>query len=252
MNQRGVSYHKIWEIIYAFFPHHVLSNVMEGTEDYSILSRVNPFERLNLNHFIRPIIYHLEKEEIYCYERLEENLVSLISELQKCQNWRTESLIKCFHNSLFRKTRKEIDFIQKYIANNHIIYSEDVFELNDYQNYAYIDTPPIDYCDLNMLFLSYFPELISEYKMIVLKYHGDDTDSCTLYSKLLERYLLKDIDDKIKYTKVLDFFKRITELSDIKEEGIWPTGVVFGNGSGVLSYLDRAGIIIPFDFTIDK
>ena len=248
MDQRGVSYQEIWKVIHELFPHYVHTKVMDGSDDYSILCRANPFEYLNLNPFLRTIVYNLEKENIYSYEELEKKLKTLISELHKYQNWRTESLIKYFHNSLLKKIRVEVPYIQKYVVNMHIIYSEDVFKVNAYQTYNFIKTPPLDYCDLNMFFLTYFPELLSEYRQFALKYHGDDTDSSFLYSTLLEDYLLKNIDDEIIYTKILDFFKKITELPDIKE-GISPTGIIFGNGSGVISHLKDVGIIIPNDFS---
>lgn len=133
MDQRGVPYQEIWKVIRKFFPHYVHTKVVEGYNDDSILCRTNPFECLNLNHFLRTIVYHPEQEEeIYCYEDFEKRLNSLISELHKYQNWRTESLIKYFHNSLLKKTRVEVDLIQNYIMNMHIVYSEDVFHLNDH------------------------------------------------------------------------------------------------------------------------
>lgn len=99
-----------------------------------------------------------------------------------------------------------------------------------------------------MFFLTYFLELLSEYRQIVLKSHGDDTDSSYLYSTLLVDYLLKNINDEIKYTKIINFFEKITKLPNIKES-ISPTGIIFGNGSGVISHLKNAGIMIPIDIT---
>ena len=237
MVQRGVSYYEIWKIVEKYFPLYVENNVMEGYDDRTILSRTNPYEFMNLNHFLRPIIYDLERKGTYRYEDLELKMISMMQELKNFRNWRTESIINYFHNSLLTRTRVEIEFIQKYVKNMHIMYSENVFQMNDYQIYRYIDTPPIDYCDLNMFFLDYFPELLSEYHQLVLKYHGDDTDSCYVYSKLMLYLLSKNINDRLVQSKILKFFHKVIELPDM-DEGISPRGVIMGNGTGVISQLE--------------
>ena len=122
MVQRGVSYYEIWKIVEKYFPLYVENNVMEGYDDRTILSRTNPYEFMNLNHFLRPIIYDLERKGTYRYEDLELKMISMMQELKNFRNWRTESIIKYFHNSLLTRTRVEIEFIQKYVKNMHIMY----------------------------------------------------------------------------------------------------------------------------------
>lgn len=192
MVQRGVSYYEIWKIVEKYFPLYVENNVMEGYDDRTILSRTNPYEFMNLNHFLRPIIYDLERKGTYRYEDLELKMISMMQELKNFRNWRTESIIKYFHNSLLTRTRVEIEF---------------------------------------------FPELLSEYHQLVLKYHGDDTDSCYVYSKLMLYLLSKNINDRLVQSKILKFFHKVIELPDM-DEGISPRGVIMGNGTGVISQLE--------------
>lgn len=170
-----------------------------------------------------------------------------MEELKNFHNWRTDSLITYFHNSLLKKTRKEIDFIQKYIVNMQVIPTEIIFELHDYRTYRYIDIPPLDYCDLNMYFLNYFPELLSEYKHLVLNYFGDDTNAGFTYSVLLASYLSNHINDKMIHSKITDFFNKVVELPN-RKEGISPIGLIMGNGTGVVSRLKKQNINI--DYTI--
>lgn len=245
MSERGISYYEIWKVIEKFFPLYIRNNVMEGYDDRSILSRANPFAYINLHHFLRPILNDLERK-VYCYENLEFKLEAMINELEKCNNWRTDSLVKYFHSSLLIKTRIEIKFIQKYVTNMHIEHSNDVFCTHDFQTYRYIGTPPIDYCDLNMYFLAYFPELLLEYRELVLKYYGDDTDSDFVYSTLLKSYLSKNMNDKTIHSKILKFFQEAIQLPDM-DVGISPIGVIMGNGTGVISRLNNQ--IMNFDLS---
>lgn len=242
MLQRGVSYYDIWKIVDKYFPVYVEKNILEGCDDQTILCRSNPFDYLNRNHFIRSVIIDLQRKGIFDYDDFDEKLWALLNDLIACDNWRTDSLFKYLINSLFSPIRDSYayDIYQKFIKNHQLSNYEEVFMLHDYHEYTFDKRYSIDYFDLNMFFLQYYPEYASYYKKFAMQYYGDDTNSDFIYYGIF-RLIFQQSDHDFEYKRFIDF------LSDLKKvptsDGISPLGMMMYGCNGVVLKLFMEHII---------
>ena len=242
MFQRGVSYYDIWEIVNKYFPMYVENNILDGSDDQTILYRTNPFDFLNLNHFIRPVVNNVSKNVTFIYEEFDYKLWNLLSDFIACENWRTDALFKYIINSLFVRIRNTYicDMIQRFIENHQLSKYENVFLLHDFHEYQFEENMPLDDCDLNMFFLKSYPEYYSAYKELATQYYGDDTDSYVIYYKMFHLILQGD-NRLVEYHRFLNFLKELFELPSL--EGICPLGMMMHGHNGVIPHLIRNQVL---------
>ena len=242
MFQRGVPYYDIWKIVSKYFPTYVKNN-LEGSEDETILYRTNPFDYLNLTHFIRPVINHAQKNVTFSYEEFDDKLWCLLSDLKACENWRTDSLYKYIINRLFVRIRNDdtYDLIQKFIENHQLSKYENVFFLHDFHEYQYEENLPLEDCDLNMFFLKSYPEYCTNYKELAMQFYGDDTDAYVVYYKMFYLVLQKD-DKQVEYYRFIEFLKELFELPASKD-GFSPLGMMMYGHNGVIPCFMRNQVL---------